>query len=373
MPRPLIAIAALFVVSCTGIATAGAAPQNPQPATAQAVPPPPVDQSEGGASDAPALRVGSAVITGSAWLDASKVTGDIEHETIDTFHVRRARIGLAGSITPRIGWNIAGELTAEPVLRNAFVTMLVAKQLMVRVGQANPMASLERGSSPLTLELIDRSPVSNELTGPLDVGITLYNPEPYRHWLSYALNVNNGSGFNRPDNNDAKDVSGRIAIKPTHIRYLTLVASGTRGEQPKGRRERASLGVEYNSPSFRMMAEGLRQRRDNLPVSDGAFVMTAFRIRPAVVTPNFQMLELAMRFSVLRDRASAAGAAAEVPSDDGSTPILTEAGVVTTREFQAGVNYYVNRSMRIMTNVVVPIDARLHPGPSLRTRLQVQF
>lgn len=101
--------------------------------------------------------------------------------------------------------------------------------------------------------------------------------------------------------------------------------------------------------------------------------MTALRIRPAVVTPNFQMLELVLRISVLHDPATAAGAASEQPSDDGGAPIFTEAGVLTTREFQTGVNYYVNRSIRIMTNVVVPVDARLHPGPSLRSRLQVQF
>lgn len=307
------------------------------------------------------------------WLDASKVTNDVEHEAIDTFSVRRVRLGLAGNLAPRIGWNVSGELTAEPVLRNAFVAIRVAKHLTVRVGQANPIASLERGSSPLVLELIDRSHVTNELTGPLDVGVTLFNAEPYRRWLSYALNVNNGAGFNRSDNNDAKDVSGRIAITPPAARHLTVVASGTRGEQPTGRRERASVGFDYNDAAFRVMGEGLRQRRDNLPVSNGFFVMAAMRIRPATVTPNFQMIEFAARLSVLHDPATAAGAAAGLPSDDGGAPSLTDMDVITTREFQAGVNVYLNGGTRIMTNVVIPIDARVHPGPSIRSRLQILF
>ena len=371
MSRTLVIIPIVIVASCLG-ATAGAHPQNPPP-TQQAAPPPPTDQAEGGPGGGTPLRLGSALITGGVWLDASKVTNDVQRETTDTFNVRRARLGIAGNLTPRIGWNLSGDLTAEPVLRNAFVAIRVAKHLTVRVGQANPVVSLERGSSPLALELIDRSHVTSELTGPLDVGVTLFNAEPYRRWLSYALNLNNGAGFNRPDDNDAKDVSGRIAIAPPGVKHLTVVASGTRGEQPLGRRERASVGFDYNGPSFRVMAEGLRQRRDNLPVSDGFFVMTAMRVRPAVVTPNFQMVEFAVRLSVLRDPATAAGQSAGLPSDDGSAPILTEAGIVTTREFHAGVNYYVTSGMRIMTNVVVPIDARLHPGPSIRSRLQIQF
>lgn len=370
-------IVVFSIVVSTGLlispGAARATPQNTPPRIEPVTPLPPSDSSEGGPAGAAPLRLGSAVVTGSAWFDANKITDDVEHQATDTFRVRRARIGIAGNLTSRIGWNISGELTADPVLRNAFLSMQMARYLTVRVGQATPIASLERAASPLLLELIDRSHATNELTGPLDIGITLFNVEPYRHWLSYALNVSNGSGFNRPDNNDAKDVSGRLAIAPPALRHLSVVVSGARGDQPKGRRERASVGVDYNSATFHVMAEGLRQRRDNLPVSDGFFVMTALRIRPAKATEHYQMTELAVRLSVLRDPATAAGNAAGVPNDDGSAPTTAGPGIITTRELQAGVNYYVNRGMRLMTNVVIPMDARQHPGPTLRSRLQLQF
>ena len=79
---------------------------------------------------------------------------------------------MAGNLTPKIGWNISGELTAQPALRNAFLVVRFHEQLNLRVGQANPYTALERGSSTLQLEFIDRSPVTSELTAGARVDIT---------------------------------------------------------------------------------------------------------------------------------------------------------------------------------------------------------
>ena len=50
-----------------------------------------------------------------------------------------------------------------------------------------------------------------------------------------------------------------------------------------------------------------------------------------------------------------------------------ESRLAEVRQFQAGANYYVSPNMRIMADVVVPIDARKHPGPAALMRLQMQF
>lgn len=368
--RCVVSIRSLSAVLClvASVSVPAHAVQSGQP------PAPPVDQSEGGgATGNVPMRLGSALVSGSLWIEGARTTGDVEHETADTLRLRRARLGLAGSLNGRVGWSVAGELTAQPALRNAFILVKVANQLSVRLGQANPMTALERGSSPTALELIDRSPVTNELTGAADIGVTLFNPAPYKGWLGYALNITNGAGFNEPDDNDAKDVSGRLVLTAPMLEGLQMVVSGTRGEQPLGLRTRSSVGVEYRSETWRVMAEHLRQVRDNLPASDGYFGMVAFRYRPGQVSPSFAMLEVAARFSVLNDRATAAGVPSGAANDDGSDPVLTEQGIVTTRVFQAGVNYYVNPNMRLMGNVVVPVDERKHPGPAALMRLQLLF
>ena len=70
----------------------------------------------------------------------------------------------------------------------------------------------------LTLELIDKSRANNLLTPGLDSGVTFLNPQPYRGWVSYVFSVINGVGFNRADDNDAKDVVGKLEITPPGFR-----------------------------------------------------------------------------------------------------------------------------------------------------------
>lgn len=354
------------LLSCHSLAAAR--PQAPPPGA------PPVDQAEGGNEPVGApMRIGSAVLSGSVFLEGSRTTGDTEDETRDMLRVRRARIGLAGTLSPRIGWSLSAELTAEPALRNAFVVVKISDHANLRIGQANPITALERGLSALSLELIDRSPATSELTGPADLGVTLFSPAPYRGWLGYALNISNGAGFNRPDDNDSKDVSGRIAVSPPSVEGLLVVASGARGQQPGGLRTRAGLGAEYKRPSWRVVVEGLRQVRDRLPASNGYVVMAAVRPRGATVPARLRQLEFAARFSVLNDHATAAGVPSGIVNDDGTDAPLVEPGIATTREFQAGANVYVNSNLRVMADLVVPVDERKHPGPAALMRLQLQF
>lgn len=371
--RPQYAVVALLaLILCVTSSPAVWADDRQAPPPGQGTPPPPVDQAEAGDEPPTPLVIGPATLSASVWIDAIGAVDDDLNQTTNTFRLRRARVGLAGNLTPKIGWNISGELTAQPALRNAFLVVRFHEQLNLRVGQANPYTALERGSSTLQLEFIDRSPVTSELTGPLDVGLSVFNAKPYRGFLSYAVNLNNGSGFNAPDDNDAKDVSGRLVLLPPQVKGLTVLISGTRGEEPKGRRRRAGLGVEYSASRVRLMAERLRQERDGLPVSDGYFASAVYRFRPATATPHFRMFELAARWSVLHDPASVVAASGNL-NDEGGAASDGVAVVSTTRELQAGANYYVNHSMRVMADIVLPIDDRPHAGPTLLTRLQVSF
>ena len=68
-----------------------------------------------------------------------------------------------------------------------------------------------------------------------------------------------------------------------------------------------------------------------------------------------------------------AGVPSGVINDDGTDAPLVEPGIATTREFQAGANVYVNSNLRVMADLVVPVDERKHPGPAALMRLQLQF
>jgi hypothetical protein len=222
--------------------------------------------------------------------------------------------------------------------------------------------------------LIDRSKVTNQFTSGLDSGVTLMNTVPFKGWVSYAFSVFNGVGFNRTDNNDAKDVAARVEITPPVVSGLSVVASGGTGRQPGGRRNRSGLGVEYDVPRFKIAVEGLRQTFQTQPNGKGAFVIAAYRFHPATVTPHFRMLELAGRYFVLHDPASAPGGQGDVPDEDGGGGQPASGTLPSTlREFQGGVNYYVNRNVRFMADLIVPNDDREPSARIFLTRLQIVF
>jgi hypothetical protein len=136
---------------------------------------------------------------------------------------------------------------------------------------------------------------------------------------------------------------------------------------------RSTLGIQYDVPRWKILVEGVRQELGQNPASEGVVVLGAYRIRPQTVTPHFRLLELAARLFVFDDPASARGAAPEVPDEDGGgTPPPTTDQPTTTRELQVGANYDVNRNVRIMGNVIVPVDDR-PSRTTLISRLQVVF
>ena len=362
----LVLIAALLSLP---LHAAAQTPAPGQPPAEPQQPAAPTDRSEAGADVVP-LRIGPVTLSGSAWIESIAVAENGHDDVIGTFRVRRARIGLAGNVAPRVGWSITGEFTSQPALRNAFLLFRIADQMNVRVGQATPPTGLERGIPLLQYELIDKSRVNSQLTSNLDPGVTLLNPEPYRGWLSYALSVFNGAGFNRTDDNDGKDTAAKIEITPPALPGLSAVISGSTGEQPEGRRTHSGFGVEYNVDRFRLAVERLRQTNEGGEGKDGFFAMAVYRIRPKTVTPHFRMLELAARYVIFHDPGT--GDAAPDEDGGGAAPASTVVPA-TTREIQSGVNYYVNRNVRVMANLNVPTDTRQTPAATFITRLQLVF
>jgi hypothetical protein len=92
------------------------------------------------------------------------------------------------------------------------------------------------------------------------------------------------------------------------------------------------------------------------------------------VTPHFRMAEFAARLMLMHDPSAAREERAEVPDEDGGGLSRPASAVpATIRELQVGGNYYVNRNVRLMGNVIVPLDQRTTPSSTLVARLQFAF
>jgi phosphate-selective porin len=332
----------------------------------------PIDPAEANAgSDVPPLRIRGVTLSGSLQADAIRTTHDLLDEYRDQFLIRRTRVGLAGNLTPNVGWNLSVEFANQPGLRNAFVQVRFTRYLSARLGQSTPLTSIERTTSPTVIEFIDRTRLTSQLTYPQDIGLTLLNDKPIARWINYSAAVINGAGFNRADDNDAKDLVGRLELTPPSLKHTSLVVSGSSGNQPRGNRTRQSAGFQVDAAAAKITAEALRENDNGLAIRDGYLVSGVYRIKARRVRPNFRMVELTARYFSFNDPLSARGLPGHVDEDASAA----KGGFVpvTTREFQGGGNYYANRNVRVMVNVVVPVDDRTAPGTTLVSRFQMVF
>jgi phosphate-selective porin len=314
--------------------------------------------------DPPPLRVGPVTISGYIQADALTVAGDDFEENNDTFRVRRARLALTGDLAPKIGWNFSIEVAGTPHLRDGYITLRLVDWANVRFGQFYQPFGLERLTSTTRLEVIDRTQLTERIALTRDPGVMVFNAKPFFGWLSYSFDVSNGTGQNVNDNNDAKDVTGRLVLAPPQVRGLSIGVNASSGKQPSWTRNRSGVDVTFERGNIKVAAEALREESVDGPGPDrsGYYVIGVYRIHPRQVTPHFRMIELAARYTSLDDPS---GARTATPTRS----LIPE----TTSEFQFGANYYVNRNVRFMVNAIVPTDDRDVPSSTLIGRLQVIF
>jgi phosphate-selective porin len=319
--------------------------------------------SGAGAQSAPPtpITIGKVTLAGYLQMDyLGPLESDkpgVVSEAPATFKIARARVSLVGNLGPRVTWVVMSDLASPgdaSVLRDASITVRLAPAASVRFGQYTIPYSLERITSTAVLEVIDRSVMGTSMTPSRDIGVTVFNPAPIHGWLSYSASVINGAGYNTPDDNDAKDLVGRVVARVPHVRGLAMGVNGERGEQPIGNRRRYGADVNYEHGPFRVAVEALAQTIDMLSEREttGYYVLGVWHHPAAKPTPWFAGYELAARF---------------VDVDD-------DAGALTSHTLQFGGNYYITPQVRVMNNLVVPVgDDQPHPRTRWWSRVQVVF
>lgn len=342
-PVPLVLC--LVLAACAGSAA---------DAAAQDVTPPPV-------------TVGHITISGFIQADAifseSAGTtiagpGSDEGEPPDSFSVPRARVGVSGAITPKITWYLQGDfanITNDGrVLRDAYLQFTATPQFAVRYGQLVAPFSLERLTSYTKLEVIDRSVIGTAMSPSRDVGLMVFNVVPWRGWITYAAAIINGTGQNRADDNNAKDVVGRVVTKVPRLEHLALGVNAQAGAQAAGDRQRVGVDLNYEVRDYRIAVEHVSQRReyDTTVDTSGFSVIGAYKHHARQVTTHYAGYELGARY---------------VDVDD-------DAIVLTSHQLQAGGTYFVTPALRVQSNVVLPIGDD-QPRHAFRwwSRLQFNF
>lgn len=134
------------------------------------------------------------------------------------FVIKRARVGVAGSITDRIRVNVVGGAleppNGTPRLVNAFLDFDVHPLLQVRTGQFLVPFGLE-GPEPIPHNpAIERAVATrrvNDFTMLRDVGLQVGGEVAP---VNYKVALVNGAGANVSETTETKDVLGRIGVAP---------------------------------------------------------------------------------------------------------------------------------------------------------------
>lgn len=197
----------------------------------------------------------------------------------NTFNLRRVRMSLEGNLAKGLTYKIQGDFTRKPMLVDAFVKYKVCNEFAIQVGQFKTPFSIESPINPVNLEIFDYGEVIKNLVGYSDVcgvgsigrdlgimatgslfPVELQNGQQFG-LIDYSVGVFNGNGANEKDNNNRKDIVGRLDFHPW-VKALTLSGSYYHGNYYKdedfnGVRNRWAAGLQYNDGKFLVRAEYL--------------------------------------------------------------------------------------------------------------------
>jgi len=339
-------------------------------------------------------------LRGYAQLDGRFFRNDDERPAVDTFTFRRARPIFEGTVFKIFDFRIMPDFgQGQSVLFDAYVEGRFSPYFKVRAGKFKPPVGLERLQSATDTFFVERALPTN-LVPNRDLGVQI-SGDFNGGVASYAVGVFNGvvDGGNQADadNNDSKDVDGRLFFQPflvsggplknlgfgiagsTGNHEGTLTATGLPGYRTpaqqtffsyrsdataagtviaNGRHTRlAPQGYFYSGP-FGLLAEYVQSKQE---VQRGTVVTdlthTAWQAAGSWVLsggePSFRGVSPKQNFDLKNHTWGAFELVArysKIELDEDTFPVFANpaSAARSAEAWAAGVNWYLNKSVKVM-------------------------
>ena len=215
-----------------------------------------------------------------------------EGKLIDnTFRMRRVRMSVEGTLFKGVTYKIQGDFSRSPMLVDAFLKYKPCNEFAIQIGQFKTPFSIESPINPVNLEIFDYGESVQKLVGYSDVcgvgslgrdlgimasgslfPIEKQNGEKFGI-VDYSIGVFNGNGANQLDNNNRKDVVGRLEVHPG-LKDLTLSGSCYYGFYRNQTVENAEIKFPEFEDVLDKFAHGNRNRwAAGLQYNDGKLVI----------------------------------------------------------------------------------------------------
>ena len=327
---------------------------------------------------------------------------DSARTTADTFFVRAARVKVDGTFYKDYGFQVeldvpSGSTGPSPTAQAVFVEWKRFKELRLMFGQFKAPMSQERLRSRLFSDFVEDSMLTRFVPG-YDIGIQA-SGSIADGLFGYQVAVTNGrshldnAGRSRNDDNDTKELVGRLTLSPlaglrvgvagswTRVESVPIVAAAAPVTSPTnfdlttpelgvtlidptaaaavlfdGRRSRLSAEISYAVGPVCVRAEYLVRRdivvsgalSENLPISawNGSltWILTGEDKQPETrITPagDWGAVELAFRV-----------ADARVSNRLGDVGVTLTGNSLEVTSISGGVNWWLTRNVRFSADVV---------------------
>lgn len=284
----------------------------------------------------------------------------------NSFDLRRVRLDLRGNITDSWSYDIYTEFGGTGVkLVDAFVAYTVGDYLKFSAGQFKIPFSVESLTSDSQLEFSDRSQVVEALVSRTkdvignsngrDIGIMVngsFAKIDDFYLFDYSLGLFNGAGYDvTGDNNNHKDLSGRLSIHP--IKNLSVSADFYNGQGNYGtpatnqKRNRTGVDARYVWKGLSLTAE-YDKGTDGTIKRSGWYGQAAYFVLP-------KHLQLAAKYDTY----------------DPTQTNLTD----RTNWYTGGVNYYFNDWTRLTVDYTIRREQTVTQVKNnlLNAQLQIVF
>ncbi|WP_295798297.1 porin [Mucilaginibacter sp.] len=240
----------------------------------------------------------------------------------NAFDLRRVRLDLRGEVSPNWSYDVYTEFGGTGVkLVDAFVAYKVGDFLKFSAGQFKIPFSVESLTSDSQLEFSDRSQVVEAMVSRTkdvignsngrDIGIQVngsFAKNDDFYLFDYSLGVFNGAGYDvTTDNNNHKDVGGRLTVHP--VKNLAVSANFYSGLGNYGnpaadhKRNRTGFDARYVLDGLSLTAE-YDKGADGIIQKSGWYAQAAYYVIP-------KKLQLAAKYdtydpnkSVLTDKSN---------------------------------------------------------------------
>jgi len=222
---------------------------------------------------------------------------------IDGFDIRRARLDFQGNLNRYFSYRLLTDFAGSPKILDAFAEIKIRDYLNFTIGEAKIPFSIENQVADRKLEMPDRSLVvealvarSTDVIGNQngrDIGIQAGGSiwkYANRFFFDYQIGLFNGAGINVAENNNNKDLSGRLVVHPA--RLLSIGGSfysgtGFYGTTTATNHVRNRTGLELNYENKRLLVRSeYINGKDGAIKRGGWYAETGYFLIPA----KFQFL-----------------------------------------------------------------------------------